>query len=181
MHGVNKEVRWGVGGGQGSCRKRYGGCGGRCREMCSGVWGGKERCVGSEEVRGGCGKVYGVSGEVCWRVGKGCGERNGEDVGKCVEVWGPNTLLIPHISLHLPLPPPHPITLSYTSFYTSSHIPPSYPHTPTHFPTIPTHLPSPSQSVAKLPCDEVSVAKLLWRSYHVAKLLATGSMRVRFN
>ena len=89
-------------------------------------------------------------------------------------MWGPNTLLIPHISLHLPLPPPHSITLSYTSFHTSSHIPPSSPHTPTHFPTIPTHLPSPSQSVAKLPCDEVSVAKLLWRSYHVAKLLATG-------
>ena len=53
---------------------------------------------------GGCGKVYGVSGEVCWRVGKGCGERNGEDVGKCVEVWGPNTLLIPHISLPSPFP-----------------------------------------------------------------------------
>ena len=52
--------------------------------------GGKERYVGSGE---------GVSGEVCWRVGKGCGESNGEDVGKCVEVWGPNTLLIPHISL----------------------------------------------------------------------------------
>ena len=32
---------------------------------------------------GRCGKVYGVSGEVCWRVGKGCGEGNGEDVGKC--------------------------------------------------------------------------------------------------
>ena len=28
MHGVNKEVCWGVGGGQGSCGKRYGGCGG---------------------------------------------------------------------------------------------------------------------------------------------------------
>ena len=37
MHGVNKEVCWGVGGGQGSCGKRYGGCGGRCREMCWGV------------------------------------------------------------------------------------------------------------------------------------------------
>ena len=37
MHGVNKEVRWGVGGGQGSCGKRYGGCGGRCKEMCWGV------------------------------------------------------------------------------------------------------------------------------------------------
>ena len=57
-----------------------------------------------KDVWGGCGKVYGVSGEVCWRVGKGCGERNGEDVGKCVEVWGPNTLLIPHISLPSPFP-----------------------------------------------------------------------------
>ena len=28
MHGVNKEVCWGVGGGQGSCGKRYGGVGG---------------------------------------------------------------------------------------------------------------------------------------------------------
>ena len=28
MHGVNKEECWGVGGGQGSCGKRYGGCGG---------------------------------------------------------------------------------------------------------------------------------------------------------
>ena len=74
------------------------------------------------------------------------------------------------------------------------YISPYLPHTPSHFPTppfiplptfllpLPTpqhifllspHLPSPSQSVAKLPCDEVSVAKLLWRSYHVAKLLAT--------
>ena len=43
---MNKEVRWGVGGGQGSCGKRYGGCGERCREMCWGVGGGKERCVG---------------------------------------------------------------------------------------------------------------------------------------
>ena len=127
---------------------------------------------------GGCGKVYGVSGEVCWRVGKGCGERNGEDVGKCVEVWGPNTLLIPHISLPSPFPT-SPLT-SPTPHHTFLHLlsylfphPSFLPHSPTYFPTIPTHLPSPSQSVAKLPCDEVSVAKLLWRSYHVAKLLAT--------
>ena len=40
MHGVNKEVCWGVGGGQGSCGKRYG-----------------MECVGSGEVCGGCGKV----------------------------------------------------------------------------------------------------------------------------
>ena len=111
-----------------------------------------------------CGKVYGVSGEVCWRVGKGCGEGSGEDVGKCVEVWGPNTLLIPHISLpsrphlslHLPLPPPHPITLSYTSFYTSSHIPPPsppHPNTFSYYLHISLHL------------------LKVWRSYHVTKFL----------
>ena len=38
MHGVNKEVCWGVGGGQGSCGKRYGGCGGDVGK-CDGVWG----------------------------------------------------------------------------------------------------------------------------------------------
>ena len=38
MHGVNKEVRWGVGGGQGSCGKRYGGCGGDVGK-CVEVWG----------------------------------------------------------------------------------------------------------------------------------------------
>ena len=121
--------------------------------MCWGVGGGKERCVGSGEVWGGCGKVYGVSGEVCWRMGKGCGEGNGEDVGKCVEVWGPKTLLIPHISLHLLLPPPHPITLSYTSFHTSSHIPPPSPHTFSYYPHVPLHL------------------LKVWRSYHVTKFL----------
>ena len=65
-----------------------------------------------------------------------------------------------HLSLRFPLPPPHSNTLSYTSSYTSSHISLSSPYTPTHFPTIPTYLPSRSQSVAKLPCDEVSVVKL---------------------
>ena len=51
--------------------------------MCWGVGGGKERCVGSGEVRGGCGRVYGVNGKVCWRVGKGCGEENGGNVLRC--------------------------------------------------------------------------------------------------
>ena len=81
---------------------------------------------------------------------------------------------------------------------TFPYISPYFPHTPSHFPPpplipLPTsplppptpqqifllspHLPSPSQSVVKLPCDEVSVAKLLWRSYHVAKLLATYHCR----
>ena len=50
MHGVNKEVCWGVGGGQGSCGKRYGECGGDVGK-CVGVWGevrkdkwGMEKC-----------------------------------------------------------------------------------------------------------------------------------------
>ena len=38
MHGVNKEVCWGVGGGQGSCGKRYGGVGGYVGKYV-GVWG----------------------------------------------------------------------------------------------------------------------------------------------
>ena len=38
VHGVNKEVCWGVGGGQGSCGKRYGGVGGDVGK-CVGVWG----------------------------------------------------------------------------------------------------------------------------------------------
>ena len=45
---------------------------------CGGTGGGKERCVGSGEVWGGCGKVYGVSEEVCWRVGKDVGRVMGK-------------------------------------------------------------------------------------------------------
>ena len=30
--------------------------------------------------------MYGVSGEVCWRVGKGCGEGNGEDCGEFIKI-----------------------------------------------------------------------------------------------
>ena len=130
----------------------------------------------------GCGRVYlyGVSGEVCWLVGKGCGERNGGGLGKCVRVWGPNTLppTLPLISLTSPFPTSSftSPTLQHTSLHLLLYLFPHLPSsscTPIHFPTIPTYLPSRSQSVAKLPCDEVSVAKLLWRSYHVAKLLAT--------
>ena len=60
--------------------------------------------------------------EVCWCVGKGCGERNRVSVKKCVRVWGPNTLS--HISsLTSPFPtspltyptPQYQNTLSYTS------------------------------------------------------------------
>ena len=137
--------------------------------MFWGVGGGKERCVGSGIVWGGCGKVYGVSGEVCWRMGKGCGEGNGEDVGKCVEVWGPNTLLIPHISLPSPFPtsPRNYLPHTPSNFPTPPFIllPTSLlpPPTPQHIFLLSLHLPSPSQSVAKL----------LWRSCHVAKLPAT--------
>ena len=58
------------------------------RESVWGEWGSVLACGG--------GRVYGVSGEVCWRVGEVCVERNGGGVRKCGErngeVWGPNTL-----------------------------------------------------------------------------------------
>ena len=52
MHGVSGEVCWGVGGGEGSCGKRYGGCGGRCREVC---WGVSKDVCGVEKCGEGCG------------------------------------------------------------------------------------------------------------------------------
>ena len=138
---------------------------GRSGELWEEIWGGvggsKERCVGSGEVWGGCGKVYGASGEVCWRVGKGCGEGNEEDVGKCVEVWGLNTLLIPHI----PLPSPFPTSplISPTSHHTFIHLLsylfphpsflPPHPNTFSYYPHISLHLLN------------------VWRSYHVTKFL----------
>ena len=117
----------------------------------------------------GCGRVYGVNGEVCWRVGKGCGERNERVVGKCVRVWGPNTLLpisppSPYLFLHLPLPPPHPNTLSYTSSHSSSHIFSSSPHTPTHFPTIPTSPLTFSKS-GEVTMRQSFCARSVWQSY----------------
>ena len=130
--------------------------------MCWGVRGGKERCVGSGEVWESVWDEWGgvwesVWGEeVCWRVGKGCGERNGGGVGKCVRMWGPNTL--PHIS-SLTSPFPTSPLISPTPQHTSLHLPLTpLPTSPLPHPTVP-H-PSPLQSVAKLPCDEVSVAKL---------------------
>ena len=137
--------------------------------MCWGVGGGKERYVGSE-VWGGCEKVYGVSGEVCWRVRKGFGEGNGEDVGKCVEVWGPNTLLISLISLPSPFPTssltsptPHHTFLHLLSylFPHPSFLPP-HPNTFSYYPHISLHLLKVWRSyfgevtVAKLPCGEVT-------------------------
>ena len=122
--------------------------------------------MGTGEVWG----VYGVSEQVCWRAGKGCGERNEGGVERCLGCGAPTLFhphLLPHLSLHLPLPPPHPNTLSYTSSHTSSIIFPSSPHIPTRFPIIPTSPPT-SQSVTKY----------LWRSYHVANLLATQLVSV---
>ena len=51
---------------------RYGGRGGRCREVC---WEVRKNVWGLEKSGEGCGRVYGVSGEACWHVGKGCEER----------------------------------------------------------------------------------------------------------
>ena len=78
------------------------------------------------------------------------------------------TLTFPYISPYLPHTPSH-FSTPFIPLPTSLLPPP----TPQHIFLLSPHLPSPSQSVAKLPCDEVCVAKLLWRSYHVAKLLAT--------
>ena len=85
---MSGEVCWVLERDEGSSGKRYRGCG-RGVGKCVGVWGEVRKDVWAVEK---CGRVYGVSGEVCWHVGKGCGEKNGGSVGKCVGVWGPNTL-----------------------------------------------------------------------------------------
>ena len=59
-----------------------------------------------------------------------------------------------HTPTHFPTPPLIPLPISSLP-----------PPTPQHIFLLSPHLPSPSQSVVKLPCDEVSVAKLLWQSY----------------
>ena len=100
----------------------------------------------------GCGRVYryGVSGEVCWPVGKGCGERNGGGLGKCVRVWGPNTLppTLPHISLTSPFPtspftsPTLQHTFLHLLLYLFPHLPPpASPHTFLLSPHISPHVP----------------------------------------
>ena len=127
-----------------------------------------------QPVGRGVGKCMGKGSVLA--CGKGCEERNGGGVGKCAGCGAPTHFPTsppsPHLFLHLPLPPSHP--------YTFLHLPliplPTSPFprsTSQHIFLLSPHLPSPSQSVAKLPCDEVTVAKLLWRSYHVAKFLAT--------
>ena len=108
-----------------------------------------------------------------WESVLACGERMwGGDVGKCVEVWGPNTLLIPHISLPSPFPTspltsptPHHTFLHLLS-YLLPHLPP-HPNTFSYYPHISLHLLKVWQSY--------HVTKFLWQSYHVAKLLATVS------
>ena len=122
-----------------------------------------------------CERVYGVSGEVCWRVGKGCEERNGGGVGKCVRVWGsntlPSTLLTsppsphsPRFFLHLPLLPPHSNTLSYIFSLTSFYIFPSSRHIPTHFSTIPT------SPLTFSNCGEVTMRRSFCGEVNVAKI-----------
>ena len=116
----------------------------------------------------GCGRVYGVSREVCWRVGKGCGERNGGGVGKCVRVWGPNTLppTLLHISsLTSPFPtspltsPTSQHTFLHLLSYLFPHLPflPPHPNTFSYYPHISPHLLKVWQSY--------HVTKFPWRSY----------------
>ena len=144
----------GVGGGQGSCGKRFGGVGGGVGK-CLGVWGEIRKDVWGVEK---CGRVYGVSGDgVRECVGRGsvlaCGERMWGGAGKCVRVWGPNTL--PHISFLTSPFPTFPLTFP-TPQHTFLHLPliplPTSPlprPTPQHIFLLSPHLPSPSQSVAK--------------------------------
>ena len=96
-----------------------------------------------------------------------CGKvtgNHGGDLGKCV---GPQhtfnsprllpTLTFPYISPYFPHTPSHFTTTPLIPLPTSPFPPPI----PQHMFLLSPHLPSPSQRVAKLPCDEVSVAKLL--------------------
>ena len=82
VHEVNKEVCWGVGGGQGSCGKRYGGVWGEVRKD---VWGVEKCGEGVGKCMGRVGKCIGV-----W--GKDVGRVMGKDVGRvmgirCMKVW----------------------------------------------------------------------------------------------
>ena len=114
-------------------------------ESVWGEWGGVWESVWEEEV--------------CWQVGKRCGERNGGSVGKCVRVWGLNTF--PHLLLHLTFPyispyfPHTPIYFPTPPSHNSSHTSPSSLHTPTHFHTISTF------PLTFSKCGEVT----MWRSY----------------
>ena len=94
--------------------------------------------------------------------GIGCGEVHGSVLGCGAPTsffphfpTSPPSLHSPHLSLHLPLPPPHPNTLSYNTSHTSSHIFPSSP-TPQHIFLLSPHPPHLLQ---------------VWRNYHVTKFL----------
>ena len=90
-----------------------------------------------------------------------CGEGNGEDVGKCVEVWGLNTLLIPHIS-SLPSPfPTSPLT-SPTPHHTFLHLSYLFPH--------PFFLPPHPNTFSYYPHISLHLLKV-WQSYHVTKFV----------
>ena len=112
-----------------------------------------------------------MSGEVCWRVGEGCGDRNGGGIGKCVRVWDPNTLpsTLPHISSLTSPFPTSPLTSpipQHTFLHLLSYL---FPHLPPHPNTLSyTYLPH----LLKV-WQSYHVTKFLWRSYYVAKLLAT--------
>ena len=97
-------------------------------------------------------------------MGRGMGEVCGRVLG-----CGAPTHFLPSPFPISPLTSPTPNTLSYTSFHTS----PLPSPTPQHIFLLSSLFLSPSQSVAKLPCDEPSqsVAKLpcdevtMWQSY----------------
>ena len=141
------------------------------------MWGEVRKDVWEVEKCGeGCGRVYGVSGEVCWRVGEGCGERNGGGVGNCVRVWGPNTLppTLPHISSLTSLPSPFPTSLTspipkHTFLHLLSYLFPHFPFFQHTFLHLSPHLPKllkvwRNYHVTKFPRQSYHVTKFLWRS-----------------
>ena len=139
--------------------------------MC---WEVRKDAWGVEKCGEGCGRAYGVSGKVCWLVGKGCGERNGGGVEKCVRVWGPNTLpptltnisslTFPYISPYIPHTPTRFPTPPLIPLPTSS-LPPPHPNT---FPTIPTSL------LTFLKCGEVT----MWQSHWQLQLLSYAQLLI---
>ena len=156
---------------------------------CVGVWGEVRKDVWGVEK---CGRVYGVSGggmwesvwgeKVCWRVGKGCEERNGGGVGKYAGCGAPTHfphLLLHFIFLYISLTSFTPNSLSYNSLsYLFPHLPflAPHPNTFSYYPHISPHLLKVWQSyhvtkflwqsfcgkvtVAKLPCGEVTGNRL---------------------
>ena len=109
--------------------------------------------------------LYGMSGEVCWHEGEGCGERNGGSVLGCgAPTHFPTSSHSPHLSLHLPHTPTH-FATPLVPLPTSPLPPPTPQHT---FLLLLPHLPH----LLKV-WRSYHVTKFLWQSFHVAKLLAT--------